>query len=314
MLSSFRNVPIMLAAAFGAAAPSADAAEDAIFADGFEDRSASCAPVSAVFGSEGGSLSLCGAELIVPPAAVAEPTQFGIERLAAPPPAPFDMEYAGAAFRFTPDDRVLDRAASVRVPRQDARRGEFGLYDPGMADYLFIEPCRISDSDLQQFMSQLGTFAALRYQGVLPPSTAGLGDGQVTAQVDGVSRAFDIDDPGSWAIYRDVSDGSRMITITAFHMVDGDQIEQLRIDLNANAATGSGSLTQISLLGPRSGTYIVGIMGTASISFGNLSDGRIRAHIDATLAGSDSVPLQVDFDVGVERFIFPSELQCPGRD
>jgi hypothetical protein len=306
-------MPILLAAAFGAAAPTADAGEDAIFADGFEDRSTNCAPVRALFGSEGGSLSLCGAELIVPPDAVAAPTQFGIERLAAPPPAPFDMEYAGAAFRFTPDDRVLDRAASVRVPRQDARRGEFGLYDPSMSDYLFIEPCRISDGDLQQFMRQLGTFAALRYQGDLPSSTTGLGDGQVTAQVDGVPRAFDIDEPGSWAIYRDVSDGSRLVTINAFHLVDGDQIEQLRIDLNVNAATGSGSLTQISLLGPRSGTYIVGIMGSASISFGNLSDGRIRAHVEATLAGSESVPLQADFDVGVERFIFPSELQCPGQ-
>lgn len=314
MSSSFRSMPILLAAAFGTAAPTADAGEDAIFADGFEDRSASCAPVSATFGSEGGSLSLCGAELIVPPDAVAAPTQFGIERLAAPPPAPFDMEYAGAAFRFTPDDRVLDRAASVRVPREDARRGEFGLYDASMPGYLFIEPCRISDSDVQQFMRQLGTFAALRYQGELPSSTTGLGDGQVTAQVDGVARAFDIDEPGSWAIYRDLEDGSRSITINAFHLVDGDQIEQLRFDLAANATTGSGNLVQVSLLGPRSGTYIDGIMGSASITFGNLSDGRIRAHVEATLAGTENVPLRADFDVGVERFIFPSELQCPGRD
>ena len=65
--------------------------------DGFDG----CAPVHRTIGPEGGVLRLCGAQLTIPAGSVGAPTTFGIERLESAPSAPFDMEPAGPAFRFT---------------------------------------------------------------------------------------------------------------------------------------------------------------------------------------------------------------------
>lgn len=278
--------------------------------DGFDG----CAPVQREIGPEGGMLRLCGAELVVPPDAVAAPVLFGIERLDDPGEPPFDMEFAGPAFRFTPQDPGLQQQASVRVPRADARIGGLAYFFPDVAEYILIEACQVSAGGVQQFSGLLGDFAALRYLGDLPDSTQGLGDGTIQTLTGTIQADFDLDAPGNnHAIYQDREDGSRLVTIAS--MIEGDQFEYVRFDLVVDFDAGTGELVQISRLGSIGGSYIVDLMGTASISFGDLSDGRIRAEIDATLAsGPDEIPFQATIDAAAERYIFPPSLQCPGGD
>lgn len=277
--------------------------------DGFDG----CAPVQSTIGPEGGELRLCGAQLTVPPGSVGAPTTFGIERLESAPPAPFDMEPAGPAFRFTPDTLTLNPPAIVRVPRVDGRRGGLAVDVPSEGGFLLIEACGQSQGGLLQYFGGLGTFGAFRFVGPLPDSTQGLGDGTMTAVADGVATAYDIDTPGNnYAIYQDRPDGGRQVLVTAMNDLPNGQFEYLRLDLAVNAATGQGSIVQISLLGPVNGSYILGLLGQASISFGDLSDGRIRANIEANLvSGPQNIPFQAQIDVGVERYIFPPSLSCP---
>ncbi len=277
--------------------------------DGFDG----CDPVQATIGAEGGTVRLCGAQLSVPPGTVSQPSLFGIERLSEPPPIPFDMELAGAAFRFTSDASSLATRVSVRVPRGDDRRGGLAVFAPDENALVLIEACQTSSTGVQQFVNGLGTFAAIRYVGELPENTLGLGDGTVTTTMSGTVREFDLDRPGhNFAVYQDLPDGSRQVLVNAMNELRDGQFDFVRLDLVTNAATGSGGLAQISVLGTTSGSFIEGILGTASITFGDLSDGRVRAHIQATLAsGPTSVPFEATLDVGVERFIFPPELSCP---
>jgi hypothetical protein len=285
-------------------------AEDPIVMfDGFDG----CDPVTASIGPEGGELRLCGAQLTVPAGAVAAPTTFGIERLATAPDAPFDMEPAGPAFRFTPGALALDPPAVVRIPREDGRRGGLAQDVPWEGGFVLIEACDQSAGGLQQYFGELGTFGAFRFVGPLPDSTQGLGDGTLTAVADGVQTQYDVDRPGNnYAIYQDSPGGSRQVLVTAMNDLPNGGFEYLRLDLAVNAATGQGSIIQISLLGPVNGSYILGLLGQASISFGDLSDGRIRAQIEANLVnGPQNIPFQAQIDVGVERYIFPPSLSCP---
>ncbi len=276
--------------------------------DGFDG----CAPVQATIDAQGGSLRLCGAQLVVPAGAVDAPTVFGIERLDVAPPAPFDMEAAGAAFRFTPDDVAFAQSPSVRVPREDERRGGLAVFVPVEESLVLIEACQHSVGGVQQFVDRLGTFAAVRWQGVLPLNTQGLGDGQVHATAGGVATDYDLDAPGNnYAIHQDRPDGGRSITISA--MREGDAFEFLRLDLGVDAAGTGGDIVQVSQLGSVSGSFIAGLLGEASITFGDLSDGRVRATVTATLAnGSVSVPFEATFDIASERYVFPPALSCPG--
>lgn len=293
---------------------------DLIFADGFEPAPA-CAPVQATIGSEGGSLSLCGAILDIPANAVAQPTTFGIERVDDPPPPPFDMSFVGPTFRFTPTGVLLQQPASITVPRTDTARGGLLRFDDEFGEFVLIEACRATDTSLQQFQYLLNTFSSARYVGDLPDNTQGLGDGLVDATIDGQPRSYDVDEAGNYAIYEDTRDGSRMVTLSVLHTPSDGDFESLRMIFTVNSATGSGEVAQIEFLSSiggefLGGSYMVGIQGTASIAFGNLADGRVRANVDAVLAksGGGDLPVGMTFDIGVERFIFPPSLSCPRPD
>jgi hypothetical protein len=224
------------------------------------------------------------------------------------------MEFAGHAFRFTPADPGLQVPASVRVPRDDARIGGLAYHGVHETRYLLIEACGVSEGGLQQYSGALGDFAAVRYVGDLPANTQGLGDGTIQTLTGTVAADFDLDAPGNnRAIYQDQEDGRRQVTIVS--MLEGDQFEYVRFDLVADFAAGDGELVKISRLGSIGGSYIVGLIGSASITFGNLADGRIRATIDATLeSGPEQIPFHATIDAAAERFIFPPSLQCPGGD
>jgi hypothetical protein len=311
LLSAPRAVGAVFAAALLTVANTVRADVDpVVMFDGFDG----CAPVQGEIGPEGGVLRLCGAQLTIPPDAVVEPTVFGIERLDEPGEAPFDMEFAGPAFRFTPLDPGLQQQASVRVPRADARHGGLAYFFPDDAQYVLIEACQVSAGGIQQFSGLLGDFAAVRYLGDLPENTQGLGDGTIQTTTGPIEADFDIDAPGNnYAIYQDREDGRRQITIAS--MIEGDQFEFVRFDLVIDFAAGTGELVQISRLGSIGGSYIVDLLGTASIAFGDLSDGRIRAEVVATLAsGPEEIPFHASIDAAAERYIFPPSLQCPGGD
>jgi hypothetical protein len=280
-----------------------------IMFDGFEG----CGPVEMEIGPAGGVLRRCGAEMVVPPNAVAVQTLFGIERSASAPPAPFDMELAGPAVRFTPIGHSFDEPISVRVPRDDSRRGGLAIHDPAEPALLMIEACGYSATGLQQFVGALGTYAAIRYVGHIPASTQGLGDGELVATTEGNTLVHDLDSGGdSWAVYHDLPDGSRQVTVHALESSD-DSFEFTRLDFSINPQTGAGSLQQISVLGTHNGSYINGLIGEAEITFGDLSDGRLRGQIEATLeSGPNQLSFEATFDVAVERFYFPPELSCPG--
>ena len=306
-----RNAAAACAIALLATATIARAEVDpTVMFDGFDG----CAPVQREIGSEGGMLRLCGAELVIPPDAVAGSTLFGIEHLEDPAAPPFDMEFAGPAFRFTPLDPGLQQQASVRVPRADARTGGLAYFFPDDAQYILIEACQVSTGGVQQFSGLLGDFAAVRYLGDLPGNTQGLGDGSIQTTTGPLEVDFDIDAPGNnHAIYQDREDGSRLVTIAS--MTEGDQFEYVRFDLVIDFAAGEGELVQISRLGSIGGSYIVDLMGTATITFGDLSDGRIRAEVEATLAsGPEQIPFHATIDAAAERYIVPPSLQCPGGD
>lgn len=277
--------------------------------DGFDG----CAPVQAEIGPAGGTLRLCGAVLTVPPDAVESPVLFGIAPVDEPDAAPFDMELAGPAFRFTPDDVYFPIAPSIRVPREDARRGGIAMHDPTEQEFFMIEACEVSRGGVQQYSGILGTFAAVRYIGDLPVSTQGLGDGTLEATIAGTTHLHDLDTPGAnWAIYNDLPDGRKLITVSTLKDVPNG-IEAVRLDFTIDPQAGTGDLAQISALGSVSGSFIAGIMGEATLVLGDISDGRIRGTIDATLAsGADTVAFDAQFDIAAERYYFPPSLSCPG--
>lgn len=278
--------------------------------DGFEG----CDPVHAQIGPAGGTLRLCGAVLRVPAGAVAEPTLFGIERLETPPPAPFDMEPAGPAFRFLPEDRVFAQPPSVRVPREDERRGGLAVDVGSASGMLLIEACEVSHGGVQQFVDVLGIFGAVRYAGTLPTSTSGLGSGTVKATVNGVSHDHDLDTPGNnWAVHQDLSGGARQVLMVAMKEFSDGSFEYVRLDFMVEPGSGTGSLQQISALGASNGSYIDGLLGSATLTLGDLSDGRLRGTITAELvSGPASIPFSADFDIVSERYYFPPSLSCPG--
>lgn len=313
------SVPLVLTIAVASSFAQAGVdPKELIFVNGFEVAAPSCAPVQATIGSEGGTLELCGAKLEVPASAVAQPTTFGIERVDDPPPPPFDMSFVGSVFRFTPADAQLQQPVSITVPRTDTARGGLVRFDDQFGEFVLIEACGVTDTSLQQFQFALNTFAAARFVGDLPDSTQGLGDGSVNGTIDGLPRSYDVDEPGNYAIYEDTADGSRLITVSVLHTPAEGDFESLRMIFTVNAADATGDVAQIEYLSSiggefLGGSYIVGIQGTASINFGDLGDGRVRANVDATLAksGGGDLPLQTALDVGVERFIFPPSLSCP---
>lgn len=308
MLPRPHTLAALLALALSATQAHA-ALDPIVMFDGFDG----CNPVQAEIGPAGGTLKLCGAVLVVPPDAVEAPTVFGIEQVAEPDAAPYDMELAGPAFRFTPDDVYFPIAPSVRVPREDARRGGFAMHDPTEQEFFLIEACEVSAGGVQQYSGILGTFAAVRYTGDVPPNTQGLGDGTLDATIAGTLHQHDIDEPGAnWAIYNDLEDGRRLVTVSTLKSV-ADGIEAVRLDFYVDMAAGTGELVQISAIGSVNGSFIAGIMGEAAISFGDLSDGRLRGSIDATLAsGQDSIAFDATFDIAAERYYFPPSLSCPG--
>ncbi|MBO9662542.1 hypothetical protein [Dokdonella sp.] len=316
------SVPLVLAIL--ATLPSAQAGvdpKDLIFENGFEISAPNCAPVQSTIGSEGGVLELCGAKLEVPANTVAQPVTFGIERLDDPPPPPFDMSFVGPVFRFTPTDAPLQGPVSITVPRNDTARGGLVRFEPEFDAFILIEACGATDTSLQQFQYALNTFAAARYVGDLPDNTTGLGDGTATGTVDGGARSYDVDEPGNYAIYEDREDGSRLVTVSVLTSPSEGDFESLRMNLVVDAANATGEVIQVEFLSSIGGnfvggSYMVGIMGTASITFGDLGDGRVRANVDANLArsGGGDLPLQMALDVGVERFIFPPSLSCPRPD
>lgn len=285
------------------------AIDPVVMFDGFDG----CNPVQAEIGPAGGKLQLCGAVLIVPPDAVETPVLFGIAPVAEPDAAPFDMELAGPAFRFTPDDMYFPIAPSIRVPREDSRRGGFAVHDPAQQEFFLIEACEVGNSGVQQYSGLLGTFAAVRYVGEVPPNTQGLGDGTLTATVAGTTHVHDIDAPGAnWAIHQPQADGRLQVTVSTLKEVPTG-IEAVRLDFSVDPQTGTGELQQISALGSVNGSYIAGIMGEATLTFGDLSDGRLRGSIDAQLAsGQTTVAFDAQFDIGTERYYFPPSLYCPG--
>lgn len=321
MSNRVRRVSVPLALTIATALSSAYAGvdpEELIFQDGFENAAPSCAPVQATIGSEGGTLSLCGAVLEVPADAVAQPTTFGIERVDDPPPPPFDMSFVGPVFRFTPAGVGFAQPVSITVPRTDNARGGLVRYDDEQGGFILIEACGATDTSLQQYQYVLNTFGAARFVGDLPDSTQGLGDGSVSGTIDGGAHAYDVDEPGNYAIYEDREDGSRLVTVSVLHSPAEGDFESLRMNLIVNAADGTGEVVQIEFLSSIGGefvggSYMIDIMGTASITFGDLGDGRVRANVDADLArsGGGDLPLQMALDVGVERFIFPPSLSCP---
>lgn len=324
MSNRVRRVSLPLALTIAAALPAAYAGvdpSDLVFADGFEIVAPDCAPVQATIGSEGGALELCGARLEVPENAVAQPTTFGIERLDAPPPPPFDMSFVGPVFRFTPQNVPLQLPASITVPRTDTARGGLVRFDAEQDGFILIEACGTTDTSLQQYQYVLNTFAAARFVGDLPDSTQGLGDGSLAGTIDGGAHDYDVDEPGNYAIYEDRADGSRLVTVSVLKSPSEGDFESLRMNLVVNASDGTGDVVQIEFLSSIGGqfvggSYMVGIMGTASITFGDLGDGRVRANVDANLArsGGGDLPLQMALDVGIERFIFPPSLSCPRPD
>lgn len=285
------------------------ALDPVVMFDGFDG----CNPVQAEIGPEGGKLQLCGAVLVVPPDAVETPVLFGIAPVAEPDAAPFDMEFAGPAFHFTPSDMYFPIAPSVRVPREDGRRGGFAIHDPAEQEFFLIEACEVSNGGVQQYSGLLGTFAAVRYTGDVPLNTQGLGDGTLTATVAGTTHVHDIDTPGAnWAIHQPLSDGRLQVTVSTLKDVPPG-IEAVRLDFSVDPVTGIGELQQISALGSVNASYIAGIMGEATLTFGDLSDGRLRGTIYAQLAsGQDMIAFDAEFDIGTERYYFPPSLYCPG--
>lgn len=318
------RVSVPLALMIVAASSSAHAGVDPkelVFADGFETAAASCPAVQATIGSEGGVLELCGAKLEVPANAVGQPTAFGIERLDDPPPPPFDMSFVGPVFRFTPLGVGFAQPVSITVPRTDNARGGLVRYDAEQGGFILIEACGVTDTSLQQYQYVLNTFGAARFVGELPDSTQGLGDGSVAGTIDGGAHDYDVDEPGNYAIYEDREDGSRLVTVALLKSPSEGDFESLRINLVVNANDGTGEVVQVEYLSSIAGefvggSYMIDIMGTASITFGDLGDGRVRANLDAVLArsGGGDLPLQMALDVGVERFIFPPSLSCPRPD
>src|SRR5690606_5617039 len=77
-LPTLKAVAIVALAGLALAGAAHAEVDPIVMFDGFDG----CAPVQREIGPEGGSLRLCGAELAVPPDALAAPTMFGIERLA----------------------------------------------------------------------------------------------------------------------------------------------------------------------------------------------------------------------------------------
>jgi hypothetical protein len=70
----------------------------------------------AIIGTEGGSVQLGGARVSIPPLALSQPIEIGIERVTSLPALPSGLTLAGPAFALTPHGTHFARPVQVTLP------------------------------------------------------------------------------------------------------------------------------------------------------------------------------------------------------
>jgi len=290
-------------AAAGDAGAAADAAtRDAALPDAASGDAAvaGCSepPASAVIGSAGGELTLCGARLAVAPGILADPAAFAIAAVAAPSPAP-PRELAGPAFRFTADGGFALAAGPVEIALpHGGRPGRIELFAVEDGDLFGVEACTVDDQVIGQLVGQLGTFVATADPYPYADSPGDLGSGTLSARIGDRTASFLFPDQGYLI---DQAWGQPIALAAVTDLTDGaGGAEQLRLDVLVDV-DGAALLQFVQWyadgviwqMGTPDGPGTTGMLEVES-----RADGRLVGTMSATLfAGADTIAFAAEFDV-----------------
>lgn len=274
---------------------------------------AACAepPASAVIGSAGGEVTLCGARLTVAPGVLVDPIEFAIAAEIAPAPAP-PRELAGPAFRFTAGGSArLPAPVEIAVPH-GGRAGRIELFAVEDGELFGLEACTVDDEIIGQLVGLLGTFVATVDPYPYADSPADLGSGSVSAAIGERDAAYSIPDDG-YVI--DQAWGEPVALSLVTDILDGpDGPEQLRFD----AAIADGEATLLFAQWYAGG--VIWQLGTpdnpgttGTIDVDTSRGDRLVGSMSGSLyAGEDTISFAAELDLTPVYWVFPPERFCPG--
>ena len=275
-------------------------------------------PTTATIDAAGGEIEHCGATLVVPPDAVSRPTTLSIVVIDPPAAAPFNHELISPVYEVSPEMPELLAPVSLRIEHTPVEGYvKLARFESAIGGFGAIEACDVTETSIQQFVGQLGTWAVLHDTNDYPDSTTGLGDGTIDLQFLGQDVVYDLDDPLSHGIYQDSADGTRVVTLTGRREVAGG-LEQFHVDFVV-PEVGEPALVQLDWISTVTGTgysYIDGLIGSGGmIAVDRTPEGRFVGTLSANAVGGDQQheeALSAGFDVAVELYAYPPELVCPG--
>ncbi|MFO0680778.1 MAG: hypothetical protein U0234_01950 [Sandaracinus sp.] len=202
------------------------------------------ARVSQVVGPEGATLEHCdGARVVVPPGALASPTELFLERVVDPPSIVAPYVLAGPAFELGPAGTTFAGRVEVSVPHGGGERMEMAVLVDGA--WQVVEVCRSDATHVTQSFGGAGRFVAAHDPTVYPPGPGGLGTGAVDYTLGGVDGAPDRTDhlEIEYAIDEQIGEGESLTLV--FRRSDAAGLVQIDLRL-AVAADGTVEPVQLA--------------------------------------------------------------------
>lgn len=263
-------------------------------------------------GPDGGTLTLCGLTLTVPPGAVSEVATFGAAIVLPAGTLPAFQTFLGPTYRLTSSATSLAAPATVAVVRDPAITGivQLGVWDPLESAWFTPETCP-KNGALTWATAQLGDFALLRDPTVYPPSTSGLGSASLSLDFLGQTSHWNAEDEGGYVIDEVGGGGVRMVLRRP---VDGG-LEQLEV-LFGHEAGKDPELLSVTWLSTVEG---VGGWGWLQPVHGPADGFTLTAQASGELDGALTVTthqgeatqvLAATFTATAEAFRFPPSSSC----
>lgn len=270
------------------------------------------AAVTATLAADGGTLSLCGAELTVPQGALSVATEFGIQLVESPVDPPFEREFGAPIYRFTPDDDMLPFSAklSLALDPTDTHYHDLAFYNEAETAWYGIEPCP-EGTALSIQSARMGLWTLLRDTNEYPSSSSGLGEASLQLTFLGEAKTFQVDSSG-YAIFETGGPDSRSVYLSLWRTTpNGSENLDMRWGQDP---TESGLLQVTYFDSATSGlwSWLQPVDGPPiGFDVSVAADGRVQGTFAVALH-RDSVTetMSGTLDVLPEKYRFPQEASC----
>lgn len=288
----------------------ADDADAPSFDTGEPENCEPGATVTDSIGPAGGTITLCGASVVVEPDTLTEDLDWSITIADDFPEAPPGTVQVGAAFVFDGPDGEI--GALYNVPHSNNGR-PVSLFALADGEWVGLEACVVNDATIGQYFAGDHTLVASTADRDFPDNTAGLGSGRFTITFQETDTVIEL--TGSdYAIHDGVPGGNRSLDVFALQEITPEEARNLRMQL-FSGPDGAGLISvQYGTTGAFGlWNWLQPIDGepTAFEITGEGDSWQGSATVDLR-QGETVEPATIAFEFTTEAFRFPPELACPG--